>query len=159
MSEGETYWYEAWLRPGATPLPLYRRLDPLLSFGGGFVHHFYDEPWWRGAYVVRVGVTEDLNAEVKAALASYPDVVEWARWESVHDEQTFGSYWPWAASFFQAGSVLSTAANQTQAHRGKMVHCYLNAQGLSWGAEIRFHIREALMRTWLWIKYLPSELR
>lgn len=120
-------WIEARLKPGRHPSELYEYLDgDCLSF-----HHFWDEPWWEGAYVVRVW-----NPGPDPALCDAVDHV--VDWNEEPDEELYGEQWPDVSAFFMAGSALAPLPPFEQR---KLIHCLLNAQGMSWADEWRFHLR------------------
>lgn len=121
------HWYEVRLARGAEPDRFYAAmlLDKVASF-----HHFYDEPWWPGAYVIRVLTTNGRE------LAQLPDVDHAALWDSRPDEQQYGDDWPWVADLFQASSAL--ADNRDPLRTLKLVHCLLNARGMTERDEAKF---------------------
>lgn len=123
-------WAEARLHPGCTPADLYGWLDER----PGWTHHFWDEPWWPGAYVVRLDRTQ-------ADVGECPAVSHLAFWDERPDQALYGEFWIDAIEFFEAGSILSLKENDWE--RGKFVHCYLNAQGMSVRDEFWFALKFA----------------
>lgn len=127
-------WVEARLHPGRKPSEVYQWLDGPARL----VHHFWDEPWWPGAYVVRLLGTQ-------ADLGDCPAISHLALWDERGDESVYGETWaPWAFQFFEAGSILSMKDSDWE--RGKFIHCYLNAQGFDNRDEIRFALDYAWKR-------------
>lgn len=126
-------WLEVHLDAGVKPADFYQWLNDR-QIVVERVHHFWDEPWNPGAYVVRV--------------ESYFRDVRWYRngrvfaWDAEPDRQLYGEKFDAAMAFFQAGSTLVPSKWET----GKLVHCFLNAQGMSWTGEVRWHLRQAYRR-------------
>jgi hypothetical protein len=134
-------WLEARLVKGAKPSELYHWLPRQPES----THHFWSEPWWPNAYVVR------LRTDI-SYVGECPVVAEVVEWDDEPDAQAYGDYWPWAQRFFEAGSMLSAAR-----HPERFVHCLLNAHGLGARAEIWFALRYAWRRfttTLRWYIYL-----
>jgi hypothetical protein len=115
-------WVECWLRPGTEPKDIYDWLGRAEG-APDHVHHFWNEPWWPGGWVVRVrGSNADLNR--------HPGVVEVIQWDDEPDERLYGEqWWDWVQGFFEASSVI--AARKEDRLNTKLIHCYLNARGLS----------------------------
>jgi hypothetical protein len=140
-------WVEARLNPGAVPEEVYRWA------GTGAIdlyHHFWDEPWWPGAYVIRM---EGVN---RSDIEECPSISHLQLWDEGPDRRLYGNYLPWVFGFFQEGSVLSEVIRHDPAHQEKMVHCFLNAQGMSvlgeaWFA-LRFALRRVRMQFRIWTK-------
>lgn len=65
-------------------------------------------------------------------------VAECVLWDATEDEQAFGPAWHSAACFFHVSSML---ANQDERMALKLVHCFLNARGMSERDEARFAAR------------------
>jgi hypothetical protein len=124
-------WYELRLTPGLHVGDFYQRASELWPCEQ--LHHFWDEPWWPDAYIVRI------NTDASAPfLASLSGVSECVLWDSSEDEQAFGPAWDSVAYFFHASSML---ANQDPRMALKLVHCFLNARGMSERDEARFAAR------------------
>lgn len=122
-------WIEARLNQGSEPSELY---DSLSRRPTEF-HHFWDEPWWPGAYVIRLrGIT-------RAQAERCPAVHHTVRWDSAPDEEAYGDDWRAARQLFELGSTLSLAEDR----RAKFVHCFLNAHGMSRWAEVRWALHYA----------------
>lgn len=150
-------WVEAQLRPGVQPAEFYFDMAEKINADSeeGLVplmHHFYDEPWWPGAYVVRVRLTD--GAVTQAAVEECGAVEQAVPWDPAPDQEVYGDFFGWATRFFEAGSLLSLS-NISQ---GKLVHCYLNAQGLNVRQEfvwaLRFAFGRATLRPRLWWRSL-----
>ena len=121
-------WYEARLKPGLHPYAVYRWLGPQHLHDH---HHFWDEPWWPGAYVVRLW-------SPTSALDGCPAVDHVVEWDATPDEQLYGTDWGYVRQLFQAASDLSPLEYpETE----KLVHCVLNAQGMTERDEARFVAR------------------
>jgi hypothetical protein len=111
----------------------------LANDGPRRIHHFWDEPWWRGAFVVRVlGVDQE-------RIEKYESVEMAAPWDATPDAELYGTYWGWAQQFFEAGSMLS----QGKGDRSKFVHCFLNSYGMSVRQEFFWALRFAWGRATL----------
>jgi hypothetical protein len=120
-------WHEVRLAAGSDPTAFYRAI-PTGSID--LFHHFWDEPWWPGAYVVRVlGGDPDV-------LATYPGADHVVPWDVEPDERLFGDLWPYVAQFFWASSAISNSTDPKLTI--KLVHCILNARGMSERDEARF---------------------
>lgn len=132
-------WSEARLKPDHHPSEVYDYLD---GWSGSY-HHFWDEPWWEDAYVVRV--LSPLRDLEKCEAVDHV-----VRWNEEPDEELYGEDWPAVQMFFTAASALAPTDTFTQR---KLVHCFLNTQALSWGDEIRFHLSEARSRITLMIRW------
>ena len=119
-------WYEVRLRKGVNPTSYVEFLpgDKVLMF-----HHFWDEPWWRDAYVVRIALDDDTDV----CLDDYPGSDHIVPWDSTEDEALYGPLWPYVCEFFRASSV--TAGSDLSL---KLVHCLLNAHGMSERDEAKF---------------------
>lgn len=135
-------WYEARLVRGAHPMVL-----------GGEVrcraqqlHHFWDEPWHPGRYVVRIKVAGRMRGELAEILAEHSAVEAFGEWDATPDERLYGELWPTAASFFTAASTVASVAPPGALLHVKLVHCYLNAQGLSPAQEARWALAFAWNR-------------
>jgi hypothetical protein len=96
-------------------------------------HHFWDEPWWPGAYVIRIK-TDD-----PAPLSTYPGVDHVVPWDVSEDERLYGEQWPYVEIFFWASSAISTSRDLGST--SKIVHCVLNARGMSERDEAKFAVR------------------
>ena len=124
-------WREARIKADAHPVDLYDWLDENeVEFGR--VHQFWDEPWWPGAFVVRIETDTDLT-ECDAVDNAEP-------WDWKPDAEHFGERFDTAMSFFQASTALNLPNFRGQ---NKMVHCFLNAQGMSRWDEFKFAVRYA----------------
>jgi hypothetical protein len=122
-----SYWVEARLKAGRKPTEVYEYMESWL----GLHHHFWDEPWWPDAYVVRVhGPLKDL--------AKCDAVDHLVVWDEEPDGTLYGESWIRVARFFEAAADLGEVST---AERHKLVHCFLNSQGMSWTDELRFFFR------------------
>lgn len=114
---------EARLKPGHHPSELY---DWLVAEGlmadrtSVHFHHFWDEPWWPGAYVVRLSAAGDI-----APCEAVDHVVAW---DSKPDADLYGDRWPYVQQLFQGASNLAPLEGW---NLYKLIHCVLNAQGMS----------------------------
>jgi hypothetical protein len=122
-------WYEFRLKRGVSPFDFYASIR---GVDHGLVHHFWDEPWWPKAYVVRVQ-TEDISP-----FEGNPCADHFEPWDASPDENAFGWCWPYVANVFNESSML---ADQDEAMTSKLVHCMLNARGMSEWDEARFAAR------------------
>jgi hypothetical protein len=134
-------WVEIQLTHDTVPGELYEVFGANKLLPKSF-HHFWDEPWHPGRYVVRVlPLTEDrlkLSRIVRAAMTA--GIVEtWCQWDASPDEILFGAEWRVVCGFFNAGSAVTWAPGTQR----KLVHCFLNAQGLSVREEFFFALRFA----------------
>lgn len=123
-------WFEARIKRGRQPSDLYVHLneDPQPERA----HHFSDEPWWPGAFVVRVkGVDRDRILACDA-------VDHVVSWDATPDEDKYATAWPQMEAFFQCCSALAYAEEDWSL---MMVHCLLNARGLGPKEEARFGCR------------------
>ena len=117
-------WYELRLRPDADPAEIYSVVPD-----GVIYHHFWDEPWWPHAYVVRV-CTDDTSW-----FADLAAVDHFEPWDASQDAELFGPAWPNVSAFFMVASSIS---NQDPRMVHKLVHCMLNARGMSELDEAKF---------------------
>lgn len=138
-------WFEFHLEQGADMGDFYDALrESTLLYRRR--HHFFNEPWNPGAFVVRV------ETEVWSSDAwLIPGVKNIYEWDAAPDEALYGPKFDLAMEFFEAGSRL----NPSPWEREKFVHCFLNAQGMSWGDEVRFHLRVAYKRVKLMVLWKP----
>lgn len=116
-------WYEASLAHGAKPGPVYSAVGCLAER----VHHFWDEPWHPGRYVVRV---QAADPSVRWTLFDAPGVGAVREWDATPDEELYGEEWGDVSRFFDAGSRLAES-NLTDWYARKLVHCLLNQRGMS----------------------------
>jgi hypothetical protein len=123
-------WYEVRLFPDIPVRDFYEALPSDLAVSA---HHFWDEPWWPRAFVIRVRTS---NPERLKKIYGVDHVVPW---DAEPDRRLFGEYWPSARAFFQSSSVLSLSGNPDMDL--KLVHCFLNARGMSERDEARFAAR------------------
>jgi hypothetical protein len=125
-------WHEVRLRPDADLREFYKAI-PVGSLS--LYHHFWDEPWWPNAYVVRVA-SEDADA-----YRSYPGVDHVVPWDASEDEAAYtAQWWPYVAEFFCLSSIIA-AGGRSESLDMKLVHCFLNARGLSEWDEAKFAAR------------------
>lgn len=131
-------WVEARLKPDAEPRDLYDWLEETPEA----FHHFWDEPWHPGAYVVRI-------FGGPAELGDCPAISYLALWDHRPDVQLYGEKraW-WAFQLFEAGSMLSLEDDRWE--RGKFVHCFLNSHGMSVRDEFFWALRFAWGRATLY---------
>lgn len=124
-------WYELGLARDANLRETYESLSEL---GVKRVHHFGNEPWHPGRWVVRVEV-EDQADEFLETVTAWDAVDVAGPWTREQDDRDlYGSYFDWAMDFFQASSMLATAGEtpeEVTANSHKLVHCVLNAHGQS----------------------------
>lgn len=127
-------WYEARLKPAADPQALYQALRewPVRS------HHFWDEPWWPGAYVVRVNVRRDRG--LVDLLESRSDVDHVVPWDVTPDAEFYGETWPHVRDLFETASMLADVDDATAT---RLLHCFLNARGMSERDEAKWALRFA----------------
>ncbi len=128
-------WKEVHLRRGADLRATYEELFLLHrdEIGPG-LHHFWDEPWNPGAFVIRV---QGVPMQDLAALPGVKTVLPWEGEQA--DRDLYGDWFDPAMRFFSASSEMALAPPLA----GKMVHCYLNQSQFSWWDEVWFHLREA----------------
>lgn len=134
-------WYEVRLVKGATPTDFYEQL----AEWPWSAHHFWNEPWWPRAYVIRILTDERPDG---------PLIDHVVKWDDAPDAEYFGQYWPWAQRFFEASSIL---AGGTPSQLSKLTHCLANAHGVDGWAEIRWHLRivaRMLLMSVRWKLYL-----
>jgi hypothetical protein len=122
-------WYEFRLKRGVSPFDFYAAIHSLQYKR---VHHFWDEPWWPKAYVVRVETDDVYSFE------DNPHVDHFAPWDVSADEQAYGWCWPYVSRIFHDSSLLADV-DEAVAHR--LVHCMLNARGMSEWDEAKFAAR------------------
>ncbi len=153
-------WVEARLKHGENPIRLYGSFDRLTADTSPALlyHHFWDEPWWEGRFVVRFQGRRGLaewNAKVLIDwLEGCPEVDHVVRWDATPDEQHYGEAWISVARFFQVSSQLACTGLRAN---GQLVHCFLNARGATPLEEARFgwwFTRERLSIMWRWPLYL-----
>lgn len=130
-------WIEVRLRPEFTVESAASIGSTLLPFHARSYHAFQAEPWHPGGYVLRI---EAPTPYAENLVSDYGEVVEW---DPSPDEEQYGVGWPIAREFFLISTALGDLPDSTTR---KLVHCFLNARGLSWTDEIRFHLREAYSR-------------
>lgn len=136
-------WVELRLGYGEHPRDLYAAWeDDRLVPHGLPPHHFWDEPWWPGRYVVRATVYLD-----RRLITDQPGVDHWVYWADSPgsedgDREAYGKDFEAAMKFFAASSHLERAS------KTKLVHCFLNARQMSQGAEMRWALLFALNRAW-----------
>lgn len=123
-------WYEVRLKPGADPQALYADMS---QWPARF-HHFWDEPWWPGAYVVRVNVRRNLPA----LLEGRDDVDHVVEWDATPDAEFYGAHWAHVRDLFETASLLASVDEQTAT---RLLHCFLNARGMSEREEARWALR------------------
>lgn len=121
-------WIEARLTEGATPADLYNWLPRQPQSA----HHFWDEPWWPGAFVVR------LRGPRASTVERCPLVEEVVEWDPAPDQDYFRDEWKAAEAFFAASSALPL---KPLGGTGKYLHCFLNARGMSTWQEAKFAFR------------------
>lgn len=134
-------WVEARLGKGEQPGGIYDWLPRRPEVA----HHFFDEPWWPGRYVVRLRTDVDVS--------ECPAVQEVVDWDDEPDAEAFGDYWPWAQTFFEASSMLSLRGEDPH----QLVHCTLNAHAINGWREVRWMFAFAIRRAILpfrWRLYL-----
>ena len=127
-------WIEVHLDAGCEPRELYEWLGEH-GMHVASVHHFWDEPWNPGAFVVRL---KDLDGDWRE-VEGCAFVAGVYSWDSAPDETLYGAGWPYVQEFFKAGSILGTG-DPAPDHfwHVKLVHCYLNAQGMGEYQEARW---------------------
>lgn len=125
-------WREVRLEQGAEPSPFYSAL-PYRTGEIELFHHFWDEPWWPGAYVIRV------LSERHVELEGLPGVDHVAAWDEGPDEELFGETWPYVRKLFWLSSAISNTKDDR--FTLKLVHCILNARGMSEWDEAKFAVR------------------
>lgn len=141
-------WYELALDYGADPSAIYeaflRTPGLVLTF-----HHFGDEPWHPGRWVVRAQVAPRRDVEFMDILDDLDGIIDVGLWSRVEDDRRlYGDYFTFAMQFFQTSSLL--ACNPNGAMTSKFVHCVLNAHGvgdLGWG--VRYVLRRIRLQFWL----------
>ncbi len=147
-------WVEVRLREGAIPSLVYDGLERVVPDHGLLFHHFWDEPWWEGRYVVRLECGQWSRRTVENWLSSIDGINHVAVWDATPDEQHYGDDWPLVAEFFKVSSLLAATGKPSN---GQLVHCFLNAQGISPLREALFASRFARGRLsimWRWPFYL-----
>lgn len=131
-------WVELRLKPDRHPSEVYEVIDTRRTH-----HHFWDEPWWPGAYVVR------LHGEAP----QHEAIDHWEPWDETPDAEHYGRGFGPAMRFFQAGSDMASIEHRPS----QLIHCYLNAQGFSRWQEVRWAVAYAWRSAWLplrWRLYL-----
>lgn len=124
-------------------------------------HAFWDEPWNPRAWVVRAPFETEAAADWFVTGFEHDGLVWQARrWDATEDEELFGALWPAVAGMFHAQSVIACHRDQlTPEWRTyydiKLVHCYLNAQGLDVPDERKFHIRSWWGRVMIRTRWAP----
>lgn len=145
--ESTTTWYEVRMREGALPDLVYHALngntDAVMSY-----HHFWDEPWWPNRYVVRIEAVRG-GALLRDAIADIHGVDHVTDWDPTSDEAAYGNNWPWVRYFFYA----SVGAQGNFGMKAKMVHCYLNSQGMGPWSEAWFALRFAFNRMTIGLRW------
>jgi hypothetical protein len=144
-------WYEVRLRPEVSLGAFYDSFTEQDAEAIVSRHHFWDEPWWENAYVVRFQVSETL------ALEDRPDVDHVVTWDAGPDEEQYGGAWKAVSMFFHTSSSIACVgsgnAKDDEWLRRRMVHCFLNAQGMSQLDEARFHARALWGRLTIGIRW------
>lgn len=125
-------WIEARLKRGASPAELYADVKDY-----GHRHHFWDEPWWPRAYVVR------LHDYRGPALSVHPAVDHVADWDPSEDAELYGELWGPVRDFFEASSEIAARGANDLELCHKLIHCLLNARGFDHPDEIAVHERAA----------------
>jgi hypothetical protein len=125
-----TGWTEVRLARLSSPADFYAWLDDHGSVD--HLHHFWDEPWWPSAFVVRL-----LNYE-GSDLAECQAVDHQVTWDVTEDEELYGDTWPLVKDLFQAQSRLAAEGESLWTSR-KLVHCFLNSRGYDNFDEFKFH--------------------
>lgn len=140
MSVLDDRWIEARLKPGRHPQEVYDYLDYCPLY-----HHFWDEPWWPDAYVVRLlAPLGDYGIDRCGAVDHFVE------WDATPDEELYGEDWGRVRDFFHAASALG---EQSSWKRRKLVHCFLNSQGMSVWDEFCFAVRMAWQRATITIRW------
>lgn len=144
-------WYEARLDWEADPRSIYSLEEELQLIS---YHHFGNEPWWPGRWVVRVRVSIDRAEEAYARIAGLPAVVELVPWFGVEDEQVlWGHAFESAMAVFYGASrtaALSSTKKIQNWNRDKFIHCILNLNG---GGDFRWALRFAWGRVKLFWRF------
>lgn len=137
MSDAQ--WYEVRLLKSAELYEFYESIqadETIETF-----HHFWNEPWWPGAYVVRVRAH---NADHLKRAVGADHIVPW---DVSDDEAFFRDLWPHVMRFFEHSSAIA-ASNDPDLKRDamleKLIHCLLNAHGMDVPDERRW------ARSFLW---------
>ena len=133
-------WIEARLKPGHTPQEVYDYLDYCPLY-----HHFWDEPWWPGAYVVRL-----LAPLGDYGLGDCDAVDNFIEWDASPDEELYGDSWREVRDFFHSASKLGPVS---AFERRKLVHCFLNSQGMGGWDEFKFHARMVWQRATIRLRW------
>lgn len=119
-------WFELRLGYGVDPHDVHVQLGDL-----GRPHHFWDEPWWPDRYVMRVESfwwTAD-------GLRGIRGVEHVDAWDHAPDETHYGDDWPAVRDLFHTASMLARVDERTAT---RLVHCLLNARGMSERDEARW---------------------
>jgi len=136
-------WVEVYLERGAAPEQFYDARSGEDERRPYMAHHFWDEPWHPGAYVIRIA---DLDDEGFPDFTELPVVAEVREWDAGPDEAVYGDWAFWAFQFFQSGSMLSVGWPKGSRMQAKFVHCFLNSHGMSELDEFRWALRFAWNR-------------
>ena len=134
-----TAWVEVRLVIGADIAAFYE------SVGGqpDGSHHFWDEPWWPGGWVVRVP-----GGDVDAWRVPSSHVDHVIVWDASRDERLFGAGWPAVQRLLSAASALTPGVLRLERESqeqflSKLIHCLCNAQGFSYVDEAELFARMA----------------
>lgn len=156
-------WVELHLEPDADLIDVYTAVRDGAPDGGVInSHHFWDEPWNPGAFVIRLETEPGGLADaLLEAVSERVDVREVVPWDSAPDAEMYGGYWPHVRDWFHLSSVINSSLlrDAPPAARAswsaKLIHCFLNQQQLSPWGEAKFLARFAVERvrtglgTWL----------
>lgn len=106
-------------------------------------HHFY-EPWHRKGPVVRLLLAADYAADITKRLDEWEWTVGVEPWEREEDDvDHFGEEWfQFAMMFFQASSMF-VGHPKADYMTVKLIHCFLNARGMTRKQEIRWALKYA----------------
>ncbi len=135
-------WYEVALAEGQQPWDFYRLCSDL-GDSVSSAHHFSNEPWHPGGFVVRALCDKEALAQIR----SYGGA-EWVRpWEGEQaDRDLYGNYFDWVMKFFEASSMLAYIGQTPKERRwftSKLVHCVFNARGMNRWQEFKWGLRFA----------------
>lgn len=139
-------WFELVLNAGSDPWDIYRDIardaEPKPGTEGvKRLHHFGNEPWAAGRWVVRLEV-ENPDAEFGEWVDNHSAVERYGPWEGEQaDRDLYGPMFDVAMDYFQASSTFAARAQsiaQREWMRDKLIHCTLNAHG---GGDSRWALR------------------
>lgn len=162
----DALWYE--VRILCSPGSFYAWMNTGLPEGSVLMYHHFYEPWHPDGPVVRLLVAGGMVLEVEGRLR-YQEVVagveRWGREQadrdlySVDDGEAADEWFALAMSFFEASSAF-VGHPKAKYMDIKLLHCFLNARGMSRKKEVRWALRYAwttlTVEPRLWLRSLRT---